>query len=103
MQGNMFLPPPYNYIEVIDFAGNVAWSVPSTVLICEVRVVAPECDTAFQIYVDTEHNSRVRLRGIGENIWRIIPTRIWRTGTLPNSIRSRIEVYGYLKRTIETY
>lgn len=102
MTGDKFLPPPYTYIENIDFAGKEAWSVPDSKIVCEVRCVALAADTDFVIRVDTVYGLGKDMRGRGENIWRIRAQRIHRLGTT-KEVRERIEVYGYDKSEIDRY
>ena len=97
-----FLPPPYTYVANIDVSqGN--WTRPSNVIVCEIRCVSDEIDLVFRLRVNTQTENRVILKGLGENIWRLMIDRIHQHGTDIAVRNNCIEVYGYYRDTMEQY
>lgn len=94
-----FLPPPYSYFNNIDVSrGN--YDRINNLVLCELRVVAPEATTDFDITVGMEGRTAI-LRGRGENIWRVDIDRIYQFGTSPIIRSNCIEVYGYFRDSIQ--
>lgn len=102
MLGDKFLGLPYTFAGNVNFEGKEAITIPSNIIICEIRATADACDTLFVLRVATDNNNEMFLRSFGQDIWNIRVTKIFRLGT-SKVVRDRIEVYGYTKREIDEY
>ncbi len=117
MLGIKFLGLPYTQHINVDFEGKEAYTVPSGIVICEMRVVADACDTFFQVRVDLEPDTNKDgvpfavngvsvlnriFKSFGQDIWNVRVRRVFRL-TTSKAVINNIELLGYTEAELRQY